>query len=324
MKHFLACLFLLTIGSTASFSQNVGIGTTSPDPSALLDIDASATSNKGILIPRMTAVQRLAIPSPANSLLVFDTDSTCFFYWNAGSSAWKSLCNIATPGPIGLTGATGVTGATGTIGSTGATGADLGTHWTITGNAGTIPGTNFIGTTDGTDLIISTNSSERVRVTSAGNVGIGNTTPSTKLDVAGSVKITDGTEGAGKVLTSDAVGQGSWTTAVFSEQFTSAEFPIVANSDISVAHGLSGTPTLWVVYARNKVAEFGYAVGDEIIYSDANAPVSEAHTASGYANSTTIGISTKGGPKLRLRNGTIGNGVDGAAANWVIFFRAWR
>ncbi|MFY9309826.1 MAG: fibrinogen-like YCDxxxxGGGW domain-containing protein [Bacteroidia bacterium] len=209
-------------------SNSVGIGTLTPAPSALLDIDAT---NKGVLVPRLTAAQRLAIPSPANSLLVFDSDSSCFFYWNAANSSWKSLCNtgatgsagatgntgiVGSTGPTGVagptgitgstgqtgvvgntgltgvtgatgtngttgntgdTGATGTTGTTGSIGTTGATGTDLGTHWTITGNAGTAPGTNFIGTTDAADLAVSTNSAEKMRVTTSGNVGIGTATP---------------------------------------------------------------------------------------------------------------------------------------------------
>ncbi|WP_051605551.1 hypothetical protein [Sediminibacter sp. Hel_I_10] len=43
-----------------------------------------------------------------------------------------------------------------------------------------------------------------------GNVGIGTSSPTAKLDIAGTVKIVDGTEGAGKVLTSDADGNASW------------------------------------------------------------------------------------------------------------------
>ena len=45
-----------------------------------------------------------------------------------------------------------------------------------------------------------------------GNVGIGITAPGAKLHVNGTMKITDGTQGAGKVLTSDAAGMVSWAT----------------------------------------------------------------------------------------------------------------
>ena len=41
-------------------------------------------------------------------------------------------------------------------------------------------------------------------------VGVGTTSPIAKLDVAGNIKITDGTQALGKVLTSDAVGTGTW------------------------------------------------------------------------------------------------------------------
>jgi hypothetical protein len=44
------------------------------------------------------------------------------------------------------------------------------------------------------------------------NVGIGTATPDAKLEVAGQIKITGGSPGAGKVLTSDAAGLASWQT----------------------------------------------------------------------------------------------------------------
>jgi hypothetical protein len=81
-----------------------------------------------------------------------------------------------------------------------------------------------IGTETAHPIQIKTNNSAKVIIDTLGNVGIGTQTPTAKLDVAGTVritdtlkvedkiKITDGTEGAGKILTSDATGLASWET----------------------------------------------------------------------------------------------------------------
>jgi hypothetical protein len=62
-------------------------------------------------------------------------------------------------------------------------------------------------------ITLGTSGLERMRIDTAGNVGIGTTAPGSALEVAGQVKITGGTPGAGKVLTSDAAGLASWNTA---------------------------------------------------------------------------------------------------------------
>ena len=51
---------------------------------------------------------------------------------------------------------------------------------------------------------------ERISVMDDGKVGINNTAPTAQLDVQGTVKISNGTQGLGKVLTSDAAGNASW------------------------------------------------------------------------------------------------------------------
>jgi len=61
----------------------------------------------------------------------------------------------------------------------------IGTGWLITGNSGTTPATNFIGTIDNQDFVTRTNNIERMRVTTAGNVGIGTSTPITQLHIPG-------------------------------------------------------------------------------------------------------------------------------------------
>lgn len=70
-------------------AQNVGINNdgSSPDPSAMLDIKSNA---KGLLIPRMTEVERNAIGAPATSLLIFQTDADAGFYYYTGTD-WQKL-----------------------------------------------------------------------------------------------------------------------------------------------------------------------------------------------------------------------------------------
>ena len=62
-----AILFTVIGGS----AQHVGIGTTTPDNSAKIDI---SSSNKGFLPPRMTLTQRIAIPNPATGLVIWCSD----------------------------------------------------------------------------------------------------------------------------------------------------------------------------------------------------------------------------------------------------------
>lgn len=63
---------------------SVGIGTSVPAPSAKLEV---ASTEKGVLLPRMTMAQRNAIVSPANGLLIFQTDNNPGFYYSNGA-AW--------------------------------------------------------------------------------------------------------------------------------------------------------------------------------------------------------------------------------------------
>lgn len=87
MKNiFFAFLLLL---STISISQ-VGIGTTSPHASSVLDITAT---DAGLLVPRLTTTQRNALSSPATGLLIFNTTTKSFQYnFGDGSSVnWYSL-----------------------------------------------------------------------------------------------------------------------------------------------------------------------------------------------------------------------------------------
>ncbi|GAB1307898.1 hypothetical protein KH5_05810 [Urechidicola sp. KH5] len=94
------------IGAT-SYSQ-MGVGTTSPNSNAMLDIESTS---KGLLPPRMTTAQRIAISpvgtgnSGDNGLLVYDTDENAYYFWNG--SSWlvlgeteRSVGNIYLTSPV--------------------------------------------------------------------------------------------------------------------------------------------------------------------------------------------------------------------------------
>lgn len=67
---------LLIILTLPCFAQ-MGVGTSSPHASSRLDIYDTA---KGLLIPRLTMSQMLAIPSPTTGLMVFNSTTTSFWY----------------------------------------------------------------------------------------------------------------------------------------------------------------------------------------------------------------------------------------------------
>ncbi|MCF6367161.1 MAG: hypothetical protein L3J35_13300, partial [Bacteroidales bacterium] len=60
----------------------LGLGTKTPDISAIMQINST---NKGLLIPRLSTSQKNAISSPANALLVFDTDLQAFSYYDTNA-----------------------------------------------------------------------------------------------------------------------------------------------------------------------------------------------------------------------------------------------
>jgi trimeric autotransporter adhesin len=106
-----------------SFGQSVGIGTSTPNNSAQLEIQSTS---KGLLIPRMTNAQMRAIAQPARGLMVFnDTDSSFYMRRDSG---W-----------VNINSATGLGG------------------WSVTGNTSTDTSKNFIGTTDNKAIVFRVN-----------------------------------------------------------------------------------------------------------------------------------------------------------------------
>ncbi|MCX6316617.1 MAG: tail fiber domain-containing protein [Bacteroidetes bacterium] len=77
------------ITSISVQAQNVGIGTNNPAYSAALDI---SSTNKGLLIPRLTVLQKMAIDTPVIGLMIYQTDAAPGFYFYNGTG-WTNISN---------------------------------------------------------------------------------------------------------------------------------------------------------------------------------------------------------------------------------------
>ena len=99
MKLFALCAGLLAaLFSLAAQAQGVTIGAAgAPDATAVLELKSTT---KGLLLPRLTSVQREAIASPPAGLLVFQTDNTPGVYYHDGI-LWRNLTTGTAPPPTG-------------------------------------------------------------------------------------------------------------------------------------------------------------------------------------------------------------------------------
>jgi trimeric autotransporter adhesin len=114
-------LLLTIVFTTKANAQSIAINSTGTSANSTSILDVSST-NKGLLIPRMSSVQRTGISTPANGLLVYDNDSLAFAYYNGVDWSFiKGNNNIATA-------------------------------WSTKGNTGTTSA-NFMGTIDNQDVI---------------------------------------------------------------------------------------------------------------------------------------------------------------------------
>ena len=114
---------LLAGGRLTAQAQSVGIGTTTPNASAALEVKSTS---QGLLLPRLTAAQRAAIASPAAGLQVFQSDGTVGMYYYNGN-AWINLTNGRVPDANGSTNTSVVSTLAGTVGVQGSANGSPGT-----------------------------------------------------------------------------------------------------------------------------------------------------------------------------------------------------
>ncbi len=173
-----------------------------------------------------------------------------------------------------------------------------GTNNTALGrNAGSIitTGSNNIAIGYNSDLVSPT-ASDQLSIGNwiygtSGNIGIGTSTPTAKFEVAGTVKIVDGSQGINKVLTSDATGLASWQTVPASPN----GWNILGNSGtIAGTNFLGTTDNIDVVFKRNSIEgmRLSGASGNLVTIADATIngiTVGKGGGAGGFGTNTAIG-----------------------------------
>jgi hypothetical protein len=103
----------------------------------------------------------------------------------------------------------------------------------------------------------------------SGNVGIGTNVPSAKLDIAGNVKITDGTQGLGKILTSDANGLASWQSPLSS---LSGSFWAMGGNSVNGAQSIGTTTAYDMVFKTNNTETMRLTSSGDVNIGTYNSP----------------------------------------------------
>ena len=83
-------LFTTSLFSQSNIQQSLSVNSTGAAADASAQLDVSAT-DKGMLVPRMTTAQRTAIGTPATGLLVYDSNTAGFWFYNG--AAWQGICS---------------------------------------------------------------------------------------------------------------------------------------------------------------------------------------------------------------------------------------
>ena len=173
----ITCAFQLggVLEARAQATDNVGIGTATPDNSALLELNSTS---KGLLVPRLTQQERDAVVQPSTGLLIFNT-TTGSFQYNFGTKAapnWVTVLWFQ--------------------------GSDNGSanqlFWSLAGND-SVKTNHFLGTINDASLVLKSNNITRMVFTPTGDINLTGATSvigSLNLDSTDTPLFLDGSAGA--------------------------------------------------------------------------------------------------------------------------------
>ena len=261
----------------------VGIGTTNPNVSSMLDI---TSTNSGLLIPRiaLTSTTDVAtIASPIVSLLIYNSGFTPngYYYWNGSVWVQLGLANAA---------------------------------WSLTGNTGTSSATNFLGTIDDIDIVFKRNNLR------AGFIGNPNTVSGNKNTSFGANSLNASGTGirntaiGTNVLPSNTTGQ---LNVAIGDQSMFSNLTGNTNTVIGVGALYSNTSgSENVALGRNVLtsanASNNTALGFAALRQNANG-------ANNVALGHQAGYNETGSNKLYIEMSTVANGTDSSVNNALIY-----
>mgnify|MGYP002725570835 CR=1 FL=1 len=173
-------------------------------------------------------------------------------------------------------------------------------HWKTDGNANIDSSQNFLGTTDPADLVIKTDSDEKMRVTTDGNVGIGTDTPTGTLHVEGgsAIGVTDGNDITLNAQdggpTGGAGGNIFLVPGASGDGFAPAGMVIIGTDDTILSLDVNGMirirgGTPWAGRILTATDSNGNAVWRDIdVNDDDSDPTNELQTLSQSGNNVTL------------------------------------
>ena len=302
-------LFILVLLFKFSFTlAQVGIGTSNPNISAMLEI---SSASKGLLIPRvaLTSITDVnTIPSPANGLLIWNNglggvSATGFYFWN--NSQWNQVATTSTAPP-----------------SSGS--------WSTSGNnAGTYSGANTnlsLGTSTNDDLIFKVNTMIAGRLGANNSIGFGSPSNASQNAVA----IGNSSSAAyqataiglsAKATFNDATAVGNSATANgYQSLAIGYGAQTASNGETAVGYQTitSGQNSTALGSGAKAQAQFSTAIGYNASTSQSNAIVLGGSNAN-----VGIGTSTPNTTAKLDVNGQYKLGINGSVQKSQISFEVW-